>query len=159
MLNPLHFCGMRAVIQRVSEASVNIDGEVRSSIGKGFMILLGVEGDDTEEDADWLCKKILGLRVFSDDQGLMNHDLNQANGELLVVSQFTLHASYKKGNRPSFIKAAKPDQAVPLYEYFVKQLSALTDVQVKTGEFGADMKVALVNDGPVTIVMDTKNKE
>ncbi|MCB0699176.1 MAG: D-tyrosyl-tRNA(Tyr) deacylase [Chitinophagales bacterium] len=150
---------MRAVIQRVSEASVTIDGEVMSSIGLGFMILLGIETEDNEEDADWLCKKIAGLRVFSDDAGLMNNDLNSANGEVLVVSQFTLHASYKKGNRPSFIKAARPEQAIPLYEYFVKQLTAITAKQVKTGEFGANMKVTLINDGPVTIVMDSKNKE
>ncbi len=150
---------MRAVIQRVSEASVKINGEIKSSIGLGFMILLGIEAEDKEEDADWLCKKIIGLRVFSDEEGLMNNDLAQANGEVLVISQFTLHASYKKGNRPSFIKAAKPDQAIPLYEYFVAQLSTVTGKEVKTGEFGADMKVALVNDGPVTIIMDTKNKE
>lgn len=150
---------MRAVIQRVSEASAKINGEIKSSIGLGFMILLGIEAEDKEEDADWLCKKIAGLRVFSDDEGLMNNDLAQVNGEALVISQFTLHASYKKGNRPSFIKAAKPDQAIPLYEYFVAQLSTVTGKEVKTGEFGADMKVALVNDGPVTIIMDTKNKE
>lgn len=150
---------MRAVIQRVSEASVTVNGEVKSSIGLGFLILLGVEAEDTEEDADWLCKKIAGLRIFSDEEGLMNKDLSDIKGELLVVSQFTLHASYKKGNRPSFIKAAKPDVAVPLYEHFVKHLSLLAAKQVQTGEFGADMKVALVNDGPVTITMDTKNKE
>lgn len=150
---------MRAVIQRVSEASVKINGEIKSSIGLGFMILLGIEAEDTQEDADWLCKKITGLRVFSDNEGLMNNDLAQVNGEVLVISQFTLHASYKKGNRPSFIKAAKPDHAIPLYEYFVAQLSTVTGKEVKTGEFGADMKVALVNDGPVTIIMDTKNKE
>lgn len=157
--NPLHFCSMRIVIQRVSEASVTIDGHIKSAIGIGFMILLGIEADDTEEDADWLCRKVAGLRVFSDEEGLMNKDLKDVDGEILIISQFTLHASYKKGNRPSFIKAAKPDQAIPLYKYFVKQLSALIGKQVATGTFGADMKVALVNDGPVTIIMDTKNKE
>ena len=150
---------MRVVIQRVSEASVTIDESIKSSIGIGFMILLGIETDDTIEDADWLCKKISALRVFSDDEGLMNLDIKSINGEVLVISQFTLHASYKKGNRPSFIKAAKPEQAIPLYEYFVKQLSALIGKPVQTGEFGADMKVSLINDGPVTITMDTKNKE
>lgn len=150
---------MRIVIQRVSEASVTIDGHIKSAIGIGFMILLGIEADDTEEDADWLCRKVAGLRVFSDEEGLMNKDLKDVDGKVLVISQFTLHASYKKGNRPSFIKAAKPDQAIPLYHYFVKQLSALIGKQVATGSFGADMKVALVNDGPVTIIMDTKNKE
>lgn len=150
---------MRIVIQRVSEASVTIDGNIKSSIGLGFMILLGIEVEDNEEDADWLCRKVAGLRVFSDDVGLMNKDLKDINGEVLLISQFTLKASYKKGNRPSFIKAARPEQAVPLYEYFVKQLSALIGKQVATGTFGADMKVALVNDGPVTIIMDTKNKE
>ena len=123
------------------------------------MVLLGIEMTDTKEDADWLCKKIAQLRVFADENGLMNKDLKEINGDVLVVSQFTLHASYKKGNRPSFINAARPEQAIPLYEYFVAQLSALICKPVATGEFGADMKVALVNDGPVTIVMDSKNKE
>lgn len=150
---------MRVVIQRVSEANVTINGQLKSSIGLGLMVLLGVEAEDSEEDADWLCKKIAGLRIFSDEEGLMNKDLNDVKGELLVVSQFTLHASYKKGNRPSFIKAAKPDQAIPLYEYFIKHLSRITAKEVQTGEFGADMKISLVNDGPVTITMDTKNKE
>lgn len=150
---------MRIVIQRVSEASVTIDGNVRSSIGLGFMILLGIEVEDNKEDADWLCRKVAGLRIFSDDEGLMNKDLKDIDGEVLLISQFTLKASYKKGNRPSFIKAARPEQAVPLYEYFVKQLSALIGKQVATGTFGVDMKVAIVNDGPVTIIMDTKNKE
>lgn len=153
------FALMRAVIQRVSEASVTIDGAVTASIGKGFMILLGIEEADKEEDADWLAKKITGLRVFADEAGLMNKELKEVGGALLVVSQFTLHASYKKGNRPSFIKAARPAQAVPLYEYFVRQLNILTGTPVATGTFGADMKVALVNDGPVTILMDTQNKE
>lgn len=150
---------MRIVIQRVSEASVTIDGNVKSSIGLGFMILLGIEVEDNKEDADWLCRKVAGLRVFSDDEGLMNKDLKDIDGEVLLISQFTLKASYKKGNRPSFIKAARPEQAILLYEYFAKQLSALIRKQVATGIFGTDMKVALVNDGPVTIIMDTKNKE
>lgn len=123
------------------------------------MVLLGIEATDTQEDAEWLARKISTLRVFSDEAGLMNNDLQGINGEVLVVSQFTLHASYKKGNRPSFIKAARPDVAIPLYEYFVAQLQQLTGMPIATGRFGADMKVALVNDGPVTIVMDTANKE
>lgn len=150
---------MRAVIQRVSEASVTIDGMVKSSIGQGFMVLLGVETEDREEDAEWLARKIVALRVFADEAGLMNKCLEEINGEMMVVSQFTLHASYKKGNRPSFIKAARPEQAIPLYEYFLKQLRELTGKEPATGAFGADMKVALVNDGPVTIIMDTKEKE
>lgn len=150
---------MRVVIQRVSEASVTIDEIEKSSIQQGFVILLGIETEDKEEDADWLCQKIAKLRVFADEEGLMNKDIKDADGNALVVSQFTLHAAYKKGNRPSFIKAARPEQAIPLYEYFVKQLSLLIAKQVATGTFGADMKVALVNDGPVTITMDTKNKE
>lgn len=150
---------MRVVIQRVSSASVTIDGQVHSSIGRGFMVLLGVETEDTAEDADWLCGKIAQLRVFSDENGLMNNDITAATGDVLVVSQFTLHASYKKGNRPSFIKAARPEQAIPLYEFFIRSLSQRIGKPVHTGVFGADMKVALVNDGPVTIVMDTKNKE
>lgn len=150
---------MKAVIQRVSQASVIIDKNEKSAIGLGFMVLLGIHTDDNKEDADWLCKKITGLRVFADEDGLMNKDLSDINGEVLVVSQFTLQASYKKGNRPSFLNAAKPDTAIPLYEYFIKQLSLLIAKQVQTGSFGADMQVSLVNDGPVTIVMDTKNKE
>ncbi|MEZ5017581.1 MAG: D-aminoacyl-tRNA deacylase [Flavipsychrobacter sp.] len=150
---------MRVVIQRVSKASVTIDSVEKSSIQQGFVILLGIETEDKEEDADWLCQKISKLRVFADEEGLMNKDIKDASGNALVVSQFTLHAAYKKGNRPSFIKAARPEQAIPLYEYFVKQLSLLIAKQVATGTFGADMKVALVNDGPVTITMDTKNKE
>lgn len=150
---------MRAVIQRVSTASVTIHGDMKSAIGPGFMILLGIETEDVTEDAEWLAKKIAALRVFSDDAGLMNKDLADIDGDIMVISQFTLHASYKKGNRPSFIKAARPELAIPLYEYFVQQLHALTGKEIATGEFGADMKVALVNDGPVTIIMDTKNKE
>lgn len=150
---------MRAVIQRASNASVTIEGQVTASVGAGFLILLGIETADSKEDADWLAGKIAGLRVFSDEAGLMNKDLTDIEGEVLVVSQFTLHASYKKGNRPSFIKAARPEQAIPLYEYFIEQLSQRIGKPVATGIFGADMKVALVNDGPVTIIMDTKNKE
>lgn len=150
---------MRAVIQRVSSASVTINGTIKSAIGTGFLILLGIETEDTPEDVEWLCGKIAQLRIFSDEAGLMNRDLADVQGETLVVSQFTLHAAYKKGNRPSFIRAARPEQAIPLYEYFVKLLAERTDKPVQTGEFGADMKVALVNKGPVTIVMDTKNKE
>jgi D-tyrosyl-tRNA(Tyr) deacylase len=150
---------MRAVIQRVSEASVVIDGHLRSAIGRGFLVLLGVETEDTQEDVDWLCGKIAHLRVFADDSGLMNKDIKDVGGAILVVSQFTLHASYKKGNRPSFIKAARPEQAIPLYEHFIATLSGKIGKPAATGTFGADMKVALVNDGPVTIIMDTKNKE
>jgi len=150
---------MRVIIQRVSEASVTIGGNIQSAIGRGFMILLGIETDDTTEDAQWLCGKIAGLRVFADEQGMMNLDIVAAAGELLVVSQFTLHASYKKGNRPSFIKAARPEQAIPLYEYFIATLQNAAGRPVHTGTFGADMQVSLVNDGPVTIFMDSKNKE
>lgn len=150
---------MRAVIQRVTNASITISGEMKNAIGHGFMILLGIEGADTQEDTEWLTKKIAQLRVFADEAGLMNKDLKDVDGEVLVVSQFTLHASYKKGNRPSFIKAARPEQAIPLYEYFVQQMESAIGKPVATGTFGADMKVALVNDGPVTILMDTQNKE
>ncbi len=150
---------MRVVIQRVSQASVTIDGEIKSAIGKGFLVLLGVGVDDKEEDADWLVKKIAGLRVFDDAEGVMNLPLGEVDGEVLVVSQFTLMASTKKGNRPSWIHAAPHSISVPLYEYFCRQMSAAIGKPVATGEFGADMKVALVNDGPVTICMDTKNKE
>ena len=150
---------MRAVIQRVSEASVTINQKIKSQIQKGYLILLGIETADTKEDIDWLCKKISNLRVFGDDKGLMNLSVKDIEGEMIVVSQFTLHASTKKGNRPSFIKAAKPDIAIPLYESFVKQLQLISERPVYTGEFGADMKVALLNDGPVTIIMDSKNRE
>ncbi len=150
---------MRAVIQRVASASVSINGQVTSSIGLGFMVLLGIETEDTKEDAEWLCGKIALLRVFSDEAGLMNNDIKQSNGDILVVSQFTLHASYKKGNRPSFIKAARPEQAIPLYNHFISSLSDKLGKPVATGTFGADMKVTLINDGPVTILMDTNNKE
>ena len=150
---------MRAVIQRVSEASVTIDGVCVSAIQTGFMILLGIEEADTSEDIDWLCKKISQMRIFGDEQGLMNRSITDVEGSLLVVSQFTLHASTKKGNRPSFIKAARPDTAIPLYEQFVKVLGDISGRPVLTGQFGADMKVALINDGPVTILIDSKQKE
>ena len=150
---------MRIVIQRVSHASVTIDGVCKSAIQEGFMILVGIENADTQEDADWLCKKIVNLRVFDDENGVMNKSILDINGNILVVSQFTLHASYKKGNRPSYIYAAKPDVAVPLYEYFCQALSIALGKEVGTGKFGADMKVELLNNGPVTICMDTKNKE
>ncbi len=150
---------MRAVIQRVSTASVTIHTDFTSAIGHGFLILLGIETEDTKEDADWLSGKIALLRVFADENGLMNKDIREVSGDILVVSQFTLHAAYKKGNRPSFIKAARPEQAIPLYEYFNSALSDKTGKPVATGVFGADMKVALVNDGPVTIIMDSRNRE
>jgi len=149
---------MKAVIQRVSSASVTIDSEVKGSIEKGYMILLGIGNDDTSEDIKWLANKINNLRIFSDEDGLMNLNLADVNGNVLVISQFTLHAKTKKGNRPSYIHAAKPDIAVPLYEEFIQKLEALVGKPIQSGEFGADMKVALVNDGPVTIIIDTKNK-
>lgn len=150
---------MRAVIQRVRHASVSIGGRTKSAIGEGFLILLGVQPDDTEEDCAWLCRKIAALRVFDDADGVMNRSLIETGGEALVVSQFTLMASYKKGNRPSYIRAAGHDIAIPLYESFCKSLSQAIGREVGTGEFGADMQVELLNDGPVTICMDTKNKE
>lgn len=150
---------MRIVIQRVSSASVEIEGSIKSSIGKGYMILLGVCDDDTAEDVEWLAKKVAGLRVFDDDNGVMNRSITDVGGEVLVVSQFTLYASYKKGNRPSWLRAARHEISVPLYEQFCSALSRLLGKEVGTGEFGADMKVSLVNDGPVTICMDSKNKE
>lgn len=150
---------MRVVIQRVSSASVTIEGRLKAEIGLGFLVLLGIEAIDTKEDVDWLCKKIVALRVFSDESGLMNKDIKEIAGDILLISQFTLHAAYKKGNRPSFIRAARPEQAIPLYEYCIAQLSLLMDKEVRSGTFGADMQVALVNDGPVTIIMDTQNKE
>jgi D-aminoacyl-tRNA deacylase len=150
---------MRTVIQRVSEASVTIDGAMKSSIQAGLLILLGIEDEDNTEDTEWLCNKIANLRIFNDDQGVMNRSVIEINGELLVVSQFTLHASTKKGNRPSYLRASKPDIAIPLYEAFVQRLAIIAQRPVQTGEFGADMKVRLLNDGPVTILMDTKNKE
>lgn len=150
---------MRVVIQRVSHASVTIEGKVKSAIKEGFMILLGIGEDDNQEDINWLCKKISSLRVFDDENGVMNKSITDVNGDILVVSQFTLMASTKKGNRPSYIKAAKPDISIPLYEQFCKDLSLAIGKPVSTGEFGADMKVELLNNGPVTICMDTKNKE
>ncbi len=150
---------MRAIIQRVSEASVTIEGKLKAKMGIGLLILLGIEDADAEEDIGWLTKKIAQLRIFSDENGLMNLSVQDIQGQIIVVSQFTLHASTKKGNRPSFIRAAKPDVAIPLYEKFVAALRATSGLEVGTGEFGADMKVALLNDGPVTIVMDTKAKE
>ena len=150
---------MRAVIQRVARASVTIDGNVKSAIGKGFLILIGIGEDDTTEDIDWLVKKIVGLRIFDDENGSMNLSIMDIGGETLVVSQFTLMASYKKGNRPSWIKAARHEVSIPLYESFCARLSTALGKRIGTGEFGADMKVELLNDGPVTICMDTKNKE
>lgn len=150
---------MRVVIQRVKEASVTIDGTVKSAIENGLLILLGIEAADTSEDIEWLCRKINNLRIFGDEKGLMNLSIQDIQGAYLVVSQFTLHASTKKGNRPSYIKAAKPDFAIPMYEQFVEHLRSISSLEVETGEFGADMKVALLNDGPVTIIIDSKNKE
>jgi D-tyrosyl-tRNA(Tyr) deacylase len=150
---------MRTVIQRVSTAAVTINGDEKSAIGTGFLVLVGIETIDTQEDAEWLCKKIVQLRVFPDEAGLMNKDILETKGDILIISQFTLHAAYKKGNRPSFIRAARPEQAIPLYEYFIAKMTELLGKPVSTGTFGADMKVALVNDGPVTIIMDTQNKE
>lgn len=150
---------MRIVIQRVKHASVTIEGEVKSAIKQGYLILLGVGEDDTKEDAEWLIRKIIGLRVFDDENGVMNRSIMDIDGEILVISQFTLFASYKKGNRPSWLRAASHEISVPLYEYFCKRLSESLGKTVGTGEFGADMKVELLNDGPVTICMDTKNKE
>lgn len=150
---------MRIVIQRVSHASVTIEGHCKSSIGKGMLILVGIEESDGQEDIDWLCKKIVNLRIFDDENGVMNKSILEDGGEILVISQFTLHASTRKGNRPSYIKAAKPDVSIPLYEQFCKDLSGALGKEIGTGTFGADMKVELLNDGPVTICMDTKNKE
>jgi len=150
---------MRAVIQRVSQASVSIDQQQKSAIGQGLLILLGIVDADTQEDIEWLCNKIINLRIFDDENGVMNLSAKDADGDIIVVSQFTLHASTKKGNRPSYIKAAKPDVAIPLYDHFVKELEKLLAKSVGTGEFGAVMDVSLVNDGPVTIIIDTKNRE
>jgi len=150
---------MRVVIQRVAHAAVTIDGIVKSRIGPGLLILLGIEQEDGLEDIDWLCKKIAAMRIFSDEAGLMNKSVQDIAGELLVVSQFTLHASTKKGNRPSFIKAARPETAIPLYEQFVQMLAAESGRPVSTGTFGADMKVELLNDGPVTIIVDSRDRQ
>jgi D-tyrosyl-tRNA(Tyr) deacylase len=150
---------MRVVIQRVLSAGISIEGKLHSSIEKGLLILVGIEGTDVYEDIEWLCKKISELRVFADTQGKMNLSVRDVDGDALVVSQFTLHASTKKGNRPSYLKAARPDTAIPKYEQFVAKLSLALGKGVKTGVFGADMQVSLVNDGPVTIIIDSKNKE
>jgi D-aminoacyl-tRNA deacylase len=149
---------MIAVIQRVSEASVEIEGQIKGQIQQGFLVLLGVTHADTQEDIEWLSKKIVGMRIFSDEESKMNLDLSAINGNILLISQFTLHASTKKGNRPSFIEAAKPEIAIPLYEKMIARLEQDLGKSIQTGTFGADMKVALVNDGPVTILLDSKNK-
>lgn len=150
---------MRLVIQRVKNASVRIDGALKSAIGQGLLILIGIGEDDTEDDISWLIKKVIALRIFDDENGVMNKCVTDIDGEILVVSQFTLMASYKKGNRPSYIRAARPETAIPLYKRFCDALSEAFGKTVGEGEFGADMKVELLNDGPVTICMDTKNKE
>ncbi|HAQ71972.1 D-aminoacyl-tRNA deacylase [Salibacteraceae bacterium] len=150
---------MRSIIQRVSHCSVDVNQKVVGKIGQGYLILLGIESEDSNEDVEWLANKIVALRIFSDEKGLMNKSIIDVDGSVLVVSQFTLHAKYKKGTRPSFIRAAKPEQAIPLYEAFCKELENLTGKVTQTGEFGADMDVHLTNDGPVTIIIDTKNKE
>ncbi|MCL4153596.1 UNVERIFIED_CONTAM: hypothetical protein GTU68_061304 [Idotea baltica] len=150
---------MKVIIQRVLKASVTIEGIKVAEINSGLLILLGIVNDDAQDDINWLCNKISNLRIFSDEDGVMNKSLINVNGEAIVVSQFTLHASTKKGNRPSYIKAAKPDIAIPLYEAFISQLEISLNKKVQTGQFGADMKVELLNDGPVTIVIDSKNKE
>ena len=150
---------MRVVIQRVSRASVTIDGQAFSSIGNGMLVLAGFEHADTTEDLDWMSAKIINLRIFSDHVGVMNLSVMETGGEILLVSQFTLHASTKKGNRPSYIRSAPPDIAIPLYELFIKRVAEQLGKEVKTGIFGADMKIGLLNDGPVTIIIDSKNKE
>lgn len=150
---------MKAVIQRVSKASVTINGQIKSSINNGLLILLGIEDADTNEDIEWLSAKIINLRIFADEQDIMNLSVKDCNGDIILVSQFTLHASTKKGNRPSYIKAAKPNVAIPIYEKMIQQLQIDLGKPIQTGEFGADMKVELLNDGPVTIIIDTKNRE
>jgi D-aminoacyl-tRNA deacylase len=150
---------MRVVLQRVKEASVTIEGVIKSEIKEGLLILLGIENEDNTDDIQWLASKIAQMRIFSDEAGLMNRSVMDIKGEMIVVSQFTLHASTKKGNRPSFLKAARPDFAIPMYENFVLKLKELSGLNVLTGEFGADMKVALLNDGPVTIIIDSKSRE
>ena len=150
---------MRAVVQRVSKASVTVEGGIISKIGLGLLILLGIENEDTNADIEWLSRKIVNLRIFNDEAGVMNKSLVEVKGDAIVVSQFTLHASTKKGNRPSYLKAAKPEIAIPIYENFVKRMEMVLGKKVGTGVFGADMKVELLNDGPVTIIVDTKNKE
>jgi D-tyrosyl-tRNA(Tyr) deacylase len=150
---------MRIVVQRVSEASVRIEDRIVGSISKGLMVLVGIETTDVQTDADYLVQKLVNLRIFNDEEGKMNLSIQDVGGELLVVSQFTLHASTKKGNRPSYIRAARPEQAIPLYSYFIEQAQKEVKSKIQTGEFGADMKVSLVNDGPVTIIIDSANKE
>lgn len=150
---------MRAIIQRVAEASVKIGDRVKGQIGTGFLVLAGIEENDTADDAEWLAGKIVNMRLFADEQGLMNLDLKASGGNILLISQFTLHAQVKKGNRPSFIRAARPEKAIPLYERFIGLLEERLGKKIQTGEFGADMKVNLLNDGPVTIFIDSKNKE
>jgi D-tyrosyl-tRNA(Tyr) deacylase len=150
---------MRIVVQRVSEASVRIEDRIVGSISKGLLVLVGVETTDIQSDADYLVQKLVNLRIFSDNEGKMNFSLQDVDGQLLVVSQFTLHASTKKGNRPSYIRAARPEQAIPLYSYFIEQAQKELTTKIQTGEFGADMKVSLVNDGPVTIILDSQNKD
>lgn len=150
---------MRAVIQRVSTASCKVDGAVTGTIEGGLLVLLGIEDSDTIEDLDWLAQKIAGIRIFSDEQGLMNRSLSDTDGNILLISQFTLFASTKKGNRPGFTRAAKPDKAIPLYEGMISKLDTLLNKKIQTGIFGADMKISLLNDGPVTLIIDTKNKE
>nr|WP_315153108.1 D-aminoacyl-tRNA deacylase [uncultured Flavobacterium sp.] len=150
---------MKSVIQRVSSASVTIDSKIVADIQKGLLVLVGIEDADTQEDTNWLCQKITNLRIFGDENDVMNLSVKDIDGDIIVVSQFTLHASTKKGNRPSYLKASKPEVAIPMYENFVKQIEKELGKKVQTGIFGADMKVALLNDGPVTIVMDSKNKE
>ena len=150
---------MRAIIQRVSSASCSIEGKISGQIGKGFMILLGIEDNDTEEDLNWLAHKISNMRIFSDENGLMNKALTDVQGNILLISQFTLFASTKKGNRPGFTRSAKPDLAIPFYEKMISELGQLTGTKIQTGVFGADMQISLVNDGPVTIIIDTKSRE
>mgnify|MGYP000928328510 FL=1 len=150
---------MRVVIQKVTQASVSIENQIVASIDKGLLVLVGIEDTDTNDDIAWLSAKIVNLRVFDDDNGVMNLSVKEVEGEVLIVSQFTLHASTKKGNRPSYIKAARPEVAIPIYEAFIKQIESLLGKRVPTGQFGAMMQVSLCNDGPVTILIDTKNKE
>lgn len=149
---------MKAVIQRVTEASVEIDGSIHNEISTGLLVLLGITHDDSPEDRDWLIRKMANLRIFNDEQGVMNKSILDIEGEVLIISQFTLHASTKKGNRPSYLQAAKPDIAIPIYESFLESWESQTGIKAKAGIFGADMKVRLLNDGPVTIIIDTKNK-
>ena len=150
---------MRLVVQRVSGARVTIAGKDTASIGPGMLVLVGIEHEDEQSDADWLVRKVLQLRIFNDDEGIMNRSVVEMEGQLLVVSQFTLHGSTRKGNRPSYIRAAKHPHAIPLYEYFIEQFRSLSDLEVQTGTFAADMQVSLVNDGPVTLIIDSKNRE